>query len=75
MVCSWRPRSFEYVTDGQTDDGMDDGRIQGKLHFIPTFFNIYNNNLQSGIGDPDRWFGLILLSCNLLLAASYGMES
>jgi hypothetical protein len=28
-----------------------------------------------GAGDLDRWFGLILLSYNLLLAASYGMES
>jgi hypothetical protein len=28
--------------DGQTDDGMDDRWIQGKLHFIPTSFTICN---------------------------------
>ncbi len=28
--------------DGQTDDGMDDGQIQRKLHFILTSFNICN---------------------------------
>ncbi len=29
-------------TDGQRDDGTD-GQIQGKLHFIPTSFNICND--------------------------------
>ncbi len=31
-------------------------------------------HLQNGVGDLDRWFGLILLNYNLLLAASYGTE-
>ncbi len=40
FISSRRP--LIYVTDGHTDDEMDDERIQGKLHFISTSFNICN---------------------------------
>jgi hypothetical protein len=39
------------VTDGQTDDGMDDGSdgVREASFFIPTSFTIYNNLYQSSI--------------------------